>query len=77
MRWFGHVERIGDERQVNIIMNATMEGRRPVIRARTRWKDVLQKVLDTVTGGEELCWPHATTMPPGAESSKSLQYLTS
>ena len=47
MRWFGHVERMGDERQVKRIMNAAMEGRRPVGRPRTRWKDVLQRDLDT------------------------------
>ena len=47
MRWFGHVERMGDERQVKRIMNAVMEGRRPRGRPRTRWKDVLQRDLDT------------------------------
>ena len=47
MRWFGHVERMGDERQVKRVMNAAMEGRRPVGRPRTRWKDVLQRDLDT------------------------------
>ena len=37
MKWFGHVERMGDERQVKKIMNATMEGRRQVGRPQTRW----------------------------------------
>ena len=41
------MERMGDERQVKRIMNAAMEGRRPVGRPRTRWKDVLQRDLDT------------------------------
>ena len=41
------MERMGDERLVKRIMNAAMEGRRPVGRPWTRWKDVLQRVLDT------------------------------
>ena len=45
MKWFGHVERMGGERQVKRIMNAEMEGRRPVGRPRTRWKDVLRRDL--------------------------------
>ena len=45
MKWFGHVERMGEERQVKRIMNAEMEGRRPVGRPRTRWKDVLRRDL--------------------------------
>ena len=48
LKWFGHVERMGDERQVKRIMNATMEGRRPVGRPRTRWRDVLARDLDIV-----------------------------
>ena len=45
LKWFGHVERMGDGRQVNRIMNATMEGRRPVGRPRTRWRDVIGRDL--------------------------------
>ena len=47
MKWLGHVERMGDERQVKKILNATMEGRRPVGRPRTRWKDVLGRDLES------------------------------
>ena len=47
MKWFGHVERMGDGRQVKKIMNATMEGRRPVGRPRTRWRDVLGRDLES------------------------------
>ena len=46
MKWFGHVERMGEERQVKRIMNAEMEGRRPVGRPRTRWKNVMQRDLE-------------------------------
>ena len=46
MKWFGHVERMGDERQVKRIMKAEMQGRRPVGRPRTRWKDVLRRDLE-------------------------------
>ena len=45
LKWFGHVERMGEERQVKGVMNAVMEGRRPVGRPRTRWKDVLRRDL--------------------------------
>ena len=45
LKWFGHVERMGDERQVKRVMNATMVGRRPVGRPRTRWKDVIARDL--------------------------------
>ena len=41
LKWFDHVEKMGDERQVRVIMNAEMEGRRPVGIPRTRWKDVI------------------------------------
>ena len=41
------MERMGDERQVKRIMNAAMEGRRPVGRPRTSRKDVIQRDLDT------------------------------
>ena len=40
MKWFGHVERMGEERQVKGIFKAEMQGKRSVGRPRTRWKDV-------------------------------------
>ena len=46
MKWFGHFERMGEERQVKRIMNAEMRGRRPVGRPSTRWKDVLRRDLE-------------------------------
>ena len=45
MKWFGHVERMGGERQVKRIVNADMEARRSVGRPRTRWKDILRRDL--------------------------------
>jgi len=45
MKWFGHVERMGEERQVKRIMRAEMRGGRPRGRPRTRWKDVLRRDL--------------------------------
>jgi len=47
MKWFGYVERMGEERQVKRIMNAEMKGRRPVGTPRTRWKDVLRRELES------------------------------
>ena len=46
MKWLGHVERMGEERQVKRIFKAEMQGRRPVGRPRTRWKDVLPIELE-------------------------------
>ena len=82
LKWFGHVERMGDLRQVKRITNATIEGRRPVGRPRMRWRDVLARYLDgdglsveearlepvTVTNGDISCWSHATAMPWKARS---------
>ena len=39
LRWRGHVERMSSERLVKLIFVAEPEGRRPVGRPRTRWKD--------------------------------------
>ena len=48
LKWFGRVERMGDERQVKRILNATMEGRKPVGTPRTRWRHVFARYLDAV-----------------------------
>ena len=45
MKCVGHVERMVGERQVKIIMNPDMEGRRLVGRPRIRRKDVPQRDL--------------------------------
>ena len=46
MKWFGHLERMSDERQVKRISQAEMQGRRPAGRPRTRWRDVLRRDLE-------------------------------
>ena len=38
---------MGDERQVKRIVNAKMEGRRPVGRPRTRWRDVIGRDMQS------------------------------
>ena len=47
MKWFGHVERMGEERQVKRVMRAEISGRRTRGRPRTRWKDVIKRDLET------------------------------
>ena len=47
MNWLGHVERMGEERQVKGIFKA-VQGRRPVGRRRTRWKYVFLRDLERV-----------------------------
>ena len=47
MKWFGHVERMGEERQVKRVMSAEISGRRTRGRPRTRWKDVIKRDLET------------------------------
>ena len=39
LNWFGHVERMGGERQVKKVLNAEMGGRRQAGRLRTREQD--------------------------------------
>ena len=46
MKWLGHVERMGEERQVNRIFKADMQRRKPMGRPRTKWKDVLLRDLE-------------------------------
>ena len=46
MKWFGHVKRINEERQVKQVMQEEMQGRRPAGRPRTRWRDVLRRDLE-------------------------------
>ena len=46
MKWFGHVNKTGGERQLRRIMNAEMEGSRPVGRPQTRLKDVNRRDLE-------------------------------
>ena len=49
-KWLGHVERMGEERQVKRLLKTEMQGRRPVGRPRTRWKDVILRDLERSPG---------------------------
>ena len=46
LKWFGHMERMGEERQLKRIMRARVQGGRPRGRPRTRWRDVLRRDLE-------------------------------
>jgi len=39
MRWAGHVARIGDRRDVYMVLVERPEGERPLGRPRRRWED--------------------------------------
>ena len=45
LRWFGHVERMGDERIAKMIFHNRVDGRRGKGRPRTSWSDVVEKCL--------------------------------
>ena len=46
MKWFGHLENMGNERQVKRVAQAEIQGRRPAEGSRTRWKDVLRRNIE-------------------------------
>jgi hypothetical protein len=45
MRWAGHVERMGEERQVYKVLVGKPEGKRPLGRPRRRWEDGIRMNL--------------------------------
>ena len=45
LRWFGHVERMDEERLVKRVMNSDVEGNRPRGRPRFGWADGVRKAL--------------------------------
>ena len=45
LRWFGHVERMDEERLVKRVMNADVEGNRPRGRPKFGWMDGVRKAL--------------------------------
>ena len=88
MKLFGHVEGMGEEKQLKRVMRAQMQVKRPRGRPRTRWKDVIKRDLETsglsleesaaeaheLDGWrQKLCLPHATTMLRGVQPSKASQ----
>ena len=51
MRWVGHVERMGEEREVYSVLVGKPEGRRPLARPRRRWVDNIKLDLQEVECG--------------------------
>jgi hypothetical protein len=45
MRWAGHVPRIGEKRNVHMILAGKPEGKRPLGRLRRRWVDNIKMDL--------------------------------
>ena len=58
MKWFGHVNKTGGERQLRRIMNAEMEEKK-VGQPRTRWKDMIRRVLESRCLSVEQAAPEA------------------
>jgi hypothetical protein len=51
MRWAGHVERMGEERNVDRDLMGKPEGNRPLGRPRHRWEDGIRMDLREIGGG--------------------------
>ena len=51
MRWGGHVERVGEEREVYRVLVGKPEGKRPLGRPRRRWVDNIRMDLQEVGCG--------------------------
>ena len=45
LKWFGHVERMGEERLVKRVYRANVEGNRGGGRPQKRWKDEVKDLL--------------------------------
>jgi hypothetical protein len=45
MRWAGHVELMGEERNVHRVLRVKPEGKRPLGRPRRRWEDGIRMDL--------------------------------
>ena len=45
LRWYGHVERMEDERLLKKVMNAKVDGRGARVRPRFGWMDGVKKAL--------------------------------
>jgi hypothetical protein len=51
MRWAGHVERVGEERNVYKVFMGIPEGKRPLGRPRRRWEDGITMDLKEIDCG--------------------------
>ena len=50
LKWFGHVERMGDERLVKRVYRANVEGNRDRGRPQRRWRDEVKDLLNKGEG---------------------------
>jgi hypothetical protein len=48
LKWFGHAQRMMEDRPPKRLANVQMKGGRPIGRPRTRWKEVLQRDLESI-----------------------------
>jgi hypothetical protein len=55
MRWVGHVERIGKERDVCRVLVGKLEEKRPLGRPRHRWEDNIKMDIQEVGCGVMNC----------------------
>jgi len=51
MRWAGHVERMGEERGMYMVLVVKPEGRRQLGKPRLRWVDIIRMDLQEVGCG--------------------------
>ena len=51
MTWAGHVERMGEDRVVHMVLVGKPEGKRPLGRPRRRWEDNIKMDLQEVCSG--------------------------
>jgi len=51
MRWAGHVARMREERGAYRVLVGTPEGKRPLVRPRRRWVDIIRMDLQEVEHG--------------------------
>ena len=51
MRWAGHAARMGERRGVYRVLVGNPEGKRPLVRARRRWKNSINMDLQEVGCG--------------------------
>ena len=53
LRWFGHVERMDNERLLKKVMNAKVDGRSARVRPRFGWMDGVKRALNDRTDVRE------------------------
>ena len=48
LRWFGHVERMNEERMAKRVMNSSMSGRRPRGRPKFAWMNGVKRAVNAI-----------------------------